>query len=329
MVENMISRKIIITICIFVVSVLFIDGIAIIHFANQELEREMKMRKEDKSRSLYENTNNYLNDNTYDNANDNPNFQANHEEMPINLLLLGLDDDKVRSDVILVINYRPWEDRVNMLSISRDTKVTVKGTDAKINAMIGMGGEKLTISKIQQITGLPIDYYITVDFLAFRKIVDKLGGIEIDVPFDMKYDDPIQGLHINLKKGIQTLDGKKAEQFVRYRKGNNPGQGYIDGDIGRINAQQTFIKAMIKQKLNLKYLSKLDDIYDILKQHTQTNVRLNDFTYYLKNITKIKLTDMDTYTYTIPGDSVIIDDLWYYIYDKKKTIDLINEHFFK
>src|SRR5690606_7603960 len=129
------------------------------------------------------------------------------------LLLLGLDMDKIRSDVIILANYKPWKDTLNIISIPRDTKVIVNGKNAKINAMIGIGGEELVISKVQTITGLYVDYFITIDLEAFQKIVDELGGIEIYVPFDMIYDDPEQNLHINLKKGLQVLDGNKAEQF--------------------------------------------------------------------------------------------------------------------
>ncbi|HOJ11195.1 MAG TPA: LCP family protein [Clostridiales bacterium] len=315
----MILKKMIMIICIFVIPILFIDGIAIIHFANQELEQEMKSRIQEKKNN---------NSDEYSGNMDNKNRNGNEgeiDEIPVNLLILGLDEDMVRSDVIILVNYKPWESTINILSISRDTKVHINGADEKINAMIGMGGEKLLISRIEEITGLPVDYYITIGFLAFRKIVDELGGVEIDVPFHMKYDDPVQNLHINLQKGIQVLNGEKAEEFVRYRKGNNPGQGYIDGDLGRIEAQQKFIKALIQQKFNLRYFSKTDEIFSILKEHARTNISLNDFRYYLRNINKINITNIKAYT--LPGDSVYTDNLWYYIYDKDKTAKLIEEKF--
>jgi len=111
--------------------------------------------------------------------------------------------------------------------------VKVNGKYMKINALIGKGGEKMVIDMVEDITGLPVDYYVTLNFKGFREIVDTLGGVEINVPFDMDYDDPYQNLHIHLKKGKQVLDGKKAEQFVRYRKATTTGKvmrmGILDG----------------------------------------------------------------------------------------------------
>lgn len=184
----------------------------------------------------------------------------------INVLVLGLDDDEKRSDVIALINYNPDENKMNILSIARDTRVKVNGKYMKINALIGKGGEKMVIDMVEDITGLPVDYYVTLNFKGFREIVDTLGGVEINVPFDMDYDDPYQNLHIHLKKGKQVLDGKKAEQFVRYRKGNHNGEGYEDGDLGRIKMQQLFMREFVNQKLKLKYLLKADEIFYTLKK---------------------------------------------------------------
>ncbi|HHV96366.1 MAG TPA: LCP family protein [Clostridiaceae bacterium] len=354
----MVARRIIATICIFAILILFIDGLTIISFLDRQsygnnsqlslegfpnngeygdIIQELLGFAIDNTDSPKPKNNNEINRNDvkipermkpfeqdYDNAR---NYQKNLNMKPVNLLILGLDQDKTRSDVIIVINYQPWKDTLNMISIPRDTKVIINGENHKINAMFGIGGEELTISKVEKITGLKIDYYVTIDLEAFRKIVDELGGVEIYVPFDMVYDDPEQNLHINLKKGLQVLNGSKAEQFVRYRKGNSPQTGYKDGDIGRINAQQIFIKALIEQKLNLKYIHKLDEIYDILSKHTRTNIKFKDLMYYLKDINNIKINKINNYI--LPGVAEIIDNLWYFIYDAEKTWDLINTSFYK
>jgi LCP family protein required for cell wall assembly len=304
-------------ICVFIASVFFIEGIAMLYYA----DINAKIKYNDKKRGIEDEDELGFENNKNNNMKDNQ-----QENNPVNLLVLGLDGDGTRSDVILLANYMPGKNRVNILSITRDTKVIVKGKDAKINALVGMGGEKLIVSKVEQMTGLPIDYYLTMDFTGFRKIIDELGGVEINVPFDMHYDDPLQNLHIHLKKGRQVLDGRKAEQFVRYRKSNIPGQGYKDGDLGRIAAQQLFIRDLIKQKLSLKYISKIDDIYAILKEYTKTNIKLTDIMYYLKNFnTKIE----DIRTWTIPGDSTIIENIAYFIHDSKETLEIINNNFYK
>jgi LCP family protein required for cell wall assembly len=243
----------------------------------------------------------------------------------INVLVLGLDDDETRSDVIALINYNPIESKMKILSIARDTRVRVNGKYTKINSLIGKGGEKLVVDMVEEITGLPIDYYITLNFKGFREIVDILGGVEIDVPFDMDYDDPYQNLHIHLKKGKQVLDGKKAEEFVRYRKGNHSGEGYEDGDLGRIKMQQLFIEEFVKQKLKLKYLLKADEIFYTLKKNMRTNIEIGDIRYFIKNVKNIKTPAIEGYT--LPGYSRYIGSQWFYIYNKKETKKLIEENF--
>jgi len=246
---------------------------------------------------------------------------------PVNLLVAGVDDEGTRADVIMLFNYNPELGRINILSIPRDTRIKVRNRIGKINALLGMGGETMLVKAIEQITGLPVKYYIVLDFEGFREIIDTLGGVEVDVPMDMVYRDPVQGLYINLKKGRQVLDGRKAEQFVRYRKGNKPGQGYEDGDIGRSRAQQQFVRELISQKLNVKYLSKARDIFLILSKHMKTNIKLSDLIYYLKDLQKI---DSDgVMTFTAPGDSKLIKKVWYFICDQDELRSLIDTHFFK
>jgi len=246
-------------------------------------------------------------------------------EKPVNLLVLGLDGDETRSDVIILVNYKPSENDLNMMSIARDTKVTVDKKTLKINALIGMGGEEMIMEEVEKLTGLDIDYYITLNFDGFKEIIDTLGGVDFNVPIDMNYDDPEQNLHIHLKKGMQHLDGDKAIQFVRYRKGNREGEGYIDGDIGRIKAQQDFLKALIQQKLNLKYVFKADDIYYLLKEHMKTNIGFDDVKRYLKYLNDID--EIKPEMYTLPGEVVYTGNTWYVIPDKGETEKLIQSEF--
>lgn len=248
-------------------------------------------------------------------------------EPPVNLLVLGLDGEEVRTDVIAVLNYNPENGGLNILSVARDTRVYVRGRATKINALMAIGGERLVIDGIEKLTGLPVNYYLSLNFEGFRKVIDTLGGVEVNVPINMYYDDPEQNLHIHLKKGMQLLDGKKAEQFVRYRKGNRRGQGYIDGDIGRIKAQQEFMKALIEQKVRLKYLSKADDIYFILKQYMRTNIEIGDVKHYLRHLKNIKYEDIRAFT--IPGDSAYINNVSYFICNRKKTEELISDNFYR
>lgn len=252
----------------------------------------------------------------------------NNDDLPsyINLLVMGLDEEEVRSDVIALLNYSPKEKKINILSIARDTRVKVRGRYVKINSLIGKGGERMVVERVEEITGLPVDYYVTLNFKGFREIVDTLGGVEVEVPFDMDYDDPYQNLHIHLRKGRQVLNGKKAEEFVRYRKGNHRGEGYEDGDIGRIKIQQQFIKAFVDQKLKFKYLLKANDVFYILKRNMKTNIEIGDVHYFINYIKDMKTPEIKSYT--LPGYSKYTGGQWYYIYNRKQLKELIKDNFY-
>jgi len=300
--EAMKFRRIIFICCTIFTIVLFVDGVRYLKVINEKTKEKYITRQ-----------------NSYSSKTGIIGLK------PVNIIVLGLDEDQVRSDVITLLNFDPEQSRLNVLSIARDTMVYYKGRRMKINALIGTGGNDLILEKVEEITGLHVDYFLTMNFEGFRKIIDVLGGVEIDVPFDMNYDDPEQNLHIHLKKGNQILDGDKAEQFVRYRKGNRPGQGYTEGDLGRIKTQQDFVKNLIEQKMKMKYLLKVDDIFIILQKYTTTNINLNDISFYFKSLKKIK--PLAIKTFTTPGDSGFFDNLWYFIYDEDKTRELINANF--
>jgi LCP family protein required for cell wall assembly len=303
-------RRFVFFTCIFVLSVLFIDGISVLAVITRRTEPKQEVRQGTNTGKIK--------------LQDESSIMSSE---PVNLLVLGLDEEGVRSDVIMLVNYNPDIGRINLLSIARDTRVRAKGKVSKINALVGLGGENLVISKVEELTDLDIDYYLTLDFAGFRKIVDALGGVEFDVPMDMNYDDPEQGLHIHLKQGRQILNGDKAEQYVRYRKGNSRKEGYQDGDIDRMKAQQKLMRALLEQKLKLKYFLKLDDIYFILKEHMRTNIEIGDIKNYLPKLRNIEYSE--TKTFTIPGDSVYTNGIWYYIYDEKKLENIIEENFYK
>ncbi|HHV99657.1 MAG TPA: LCP family protein [Clostridiaceae bacterium] len=319
-------HKLIFVTCAILFCVLFFDGLLILNRTDK--------KNFGQGNKNYESTeNNGLGNQENGNGVDNRTIDFEQDESsiwdeePVNLLVLGLDGDETRADAILLFNYGPSAGRLNILSIARDTRVIYKGKPMKTNALIGIGGERLIIKQVERMTGLKVDYYVTLNFEAFRKIIDVLGGVYVDVPMDMDYDDPVQNLHIHLRKGRQLLDGKKAEQYVRYRKGNNRNEGYDDGDLGRIKAQQALLKELIEQKLNWKYISKADEIFMILKDHMNTNIKIGDIRKYIGSAVNLKSEDVKVYT--TPGKSVLINDIWYFIYNKKETRKLIDENFFK
>ena len=305
----MLLRKIAIIAFVVLSTALFINGVSILASLNAT--------SKDKSYSKLDS----------ENDKNNGDHSNSFYSKPVNIVIFGLDDEGVRSDTIVLLNVNEDEGRLNILSIARDTRICVSGRTEKINALIAIGTEELAIQKITELTGLPVHFYVTLNFKGFREIIDALDGVEMDVPFDMDYDDPEQDLHIHLKKGRQVLHGKEAEGLVRYRKGNRPDEGYTDGDIGRIRMQQEFMKALLEQKLKLKYLMKVDEIFLILKKYMRTNIEMGDVSYHLKGLRNMRSDGVKTYI--LPGDSVYMDDLWYYICDREKTRELIERYFFK
>ena len=188
-------------------------------------------------------------------------------EGKLNMLLLGVDEGGQRSDTIMVVNVDNVQKEIKLMSIPRDTKITLNnGKVMKINACMGMKNrEQFMIETIKTITKMPIHYYCEINFDGFKEIIDILGGVDYNVPFDMDYDDPAQDLHIHLKAGQQHLDGQAAHDFVRFRHNNKgaevyaPGD-YYKGDIGRIGAQQAFLSELFRQKMQPQYILKAPEL---------------------------------------------------------------------
>lgn len=235
----------------------------------------------------------------------------------INTLILGTDGSGQRSDVIIIMSADLKEKKIKMLSIPRDTRVIIDGHYQKINAAL-LKDEKYVMRKITELTSIPLDYYAVVNFKGFRNIVDIVGGVDFYVPTNMYYSDPYQNLYIDLKKGIQHLDGEKAEQLVRYRR-------YENGDIGRIRVQQDFLKALMKKTISFKNLDKIDDIIKEVFNNTKTNIEFNDIIKYINNIKMFKSENINMYR--LPGDCREINGVSYFIHDEDKTIEIIQEHF--
>jgi LCP family protein required for cell wall assembly len=175
-----------------------------------------------------------------------------------------------RTDTMMLckVNFETGE--VNILSIPRDTKVKINGrkNEAKINAAHSHGGPYLAVDTVRNLLNIDLNYYVTVDYKAVKEIVDAIGGVEIDVPMNMKYYDPTDKppLKINLKKGLQVLDGDKAIQFLRFRS------GYAEADIGRIKSQQMFMKELVKQTLKPKNILKLPKLVNTYFDYVDTNI---------------------------------------------------------
>lgn len=217
----------------------------------------------------------------------------------VNVLVLGVDADGLRTDTIILASYDLDNNKINMLSIPRDTRMYIGKKYQKINAAHSLTqngkikGPQGTIEAVTRLTGVPINYYVEFSTSAFRKMIDALGGVEFDVPQRMHYTDSSQGLYIDLQPGVQILDGDKAEQLVRFRK-------YPRGDIARVEVQQSFVKAVAEQKLNVEILTKLPDIYEVLQSDIKTNFTVLDIMKYVPNLKE--LTSENVQFFQLPGE---------------------------
>jgi LCP family protein required for cell wall assembly len=192
---------------------------------------------------------------------------------PFSLLLIGIDSrdgERARSDTMILASIHPAKQRAYLLSIPRDSfmKLPGRGYD-KVNHAMAYGGPKLLKQSLEHFLGITIDRYMTIDFDGFRKIVDELGGVEVNVKKRMKYTDPSDDTHIDLQPGKQVLNGEQALDYARYRKSD---LGREDSDYERIVRQQEILRALANKGDSVHAFLKAFKLMDILGQHVKTDL---------------------------------------------------------
>lgn len=254
-----------------------------------------------------------------------------NENNEILFLLAGVDskdinEKGVRTDTMMLMNVNFDTGKTSILSIPRDTRIKINNNIRKMNDAHSIGGMALTISKINDLLGLDIEHYVKVDYQVVIDLVEIIGGVNIDVPFLMEYEDPTSDppLDIYLEKGLQLLNGKNAHDFLRWRKNNAETVGYKEGDVGRIDAQQYFMKELIKQTLNSKNLIlKLPSIANTYFKNVETNLPLDTI---LNGIKMAENLDTENIvTQTLPGEGTYVGEISYFIHDEAKTKALVEE----
>lgn len=251
---------------------------------------------------------------------------------PVNIFIVGVDigDPKLkgtnvpkRTDTMMVMHYEPKEKKAHIVSVPRDTKVEINGKTQKINNAHAIGGMKGAIDSVQDLLGIDINYYVKLDYEGFRKVIDAIGGVDMPINYNMNYDDPKQNLSIHFQKGtVAHLDGKKAEEFFRWRK-NNDRTGLAEGDIGRIKNQHIFIEKVIEKVKSPSIVFKLKDILDIASKYITTNMSPTEIISYGMSVTKVDSSNIKMST--IAGEGKYIGETSYFIYDEEKSADLLSE----
>ena len=171
------------------------------------------------------------------------------------ILVSGVDDGNGGSDTNILMAVDTVNGYVYGASIPRDSKAIIGGKAHKINYAYNKGGTELLADTVSEQLGIPVDYTVCVNLQGFTALVDAIGGVDFEVPINMDYDDPIQGLSIHFKKGMQHLSGADALRVVRFRH-NNDGTGYGSEDLGRMSTQQNFLKfapQLLSVQRNAKY----------------------------------------------------------------------------
>lgn len=244
----------------------------------------------------------------------------------VNVMLLGVDKDGTRTDVMIMGHLNLVDKSITMIQIPRDTYVPDNGRrDKKINSAYASGVDT-TFKEVEMVTGVEVDKYVKIDTSQFRNIIDEMGGIDYDVPIDMHYDDPTQDLHIHIDKGYQTLDGAKAEQFVRFRQDNN-GNGYPEGDVGRLKAQQGFIKEAIKQLFSFKNTLKIPSLISTFDKMVETNFTNGELISYMSSVFEIGHENISVIT--LAGEGEYRYGGSYFFPDKEKNDELIDLYFYQ
>lgn len=255
------------------------------------------------------------------------------------IAVFGVDIDNVRTDVIFVVNFNTVTNKVKVVSVPRDTKViwTEKQKRAynqltgnsiyvsKLNEMAAYGRinqnigniRDFTIDELENILKVNIDHYVIIDLEAFNAIVDAVGGVDMYVPQDMYYVDNYQSLYINLKEGMQHLDGAKAQQLVRFRS-------YLLGDEARIEVQQSFMKALAEKIMN-QNIKGLANIVTKVFPYVKTDIKLTEAISYLDILNTLKSEGLSFYT--VPGEGDNYEGPSYYYIDRAALDDMIQDVF--
>lgn len=231
------------------------------------------------------------------------------------ILVSGVDDNNGGSDTNILVAVDAANDSIYGVSIPRDTKAVIDGKNHKINYAYNSGGIDLLAEVISEQLGIPVDYTVQVDLQGFVALVDAIGGVTFDVPIDMNYEDPYQNLYIHISKGVQKLNGENALKVVRFR------EGYATQDIGRMQTQQAFLKAVAKQVLTVSNLDKIDDFVKIFRSYVETDLSLGNLAWLGKEAIQMGADAIDFST--LPGVWSGQDN--YIHLDQEATLTLVNQ----
>lgn len=242
----------------------------------------------------------------------------------INFVLMGLEGP--RSDTLMFVSFNLENKKTDIISIPRDTYFHRKGYDRldkrKINSAYGDHGAKGVKTVVSSLLlDIPVDFYITVTYKGAAAIIDSLGGVPVNIPQLMDYTDPYDTppLRIYFEPGHKILNGEEGVKFLRYRQGS-PGTGamsYADGDLGRIRAQQEFMKSAMRKALSLR----LPTVAATAFKHVRTDMDLQEVARYAASAVGMKMEDVEMIM--LPGEDKYQSGASYYFPDNQGIRELL------
>lgn len=237
------------------------------------------------------------------------------------VLIAGTDEGGLRTDTMMLVTIDAAKGVIHLTSIPRDTLTNGTWNVPKLNSAYGVygggaDGIEGVIKHLEDITGFRPDGYAVVELDGFIEAVDLMGGVEFDVPQDMYYCDPTQDLLIDLKAGVQKLDGRNAMGLVRFRS------GYAMADISRVSVQRDFISAALSQWIKLSNIGKIPELMSLVKNKVVTDLDTREMVWLALALMRCG-TD-DAVSATLPGTGAMIGGASYYVLDEQGTLEILN-----
>ncbi|TFD95766.1 LCP family protein [Jeotgalibacillus sp. R-1-5s-1] len=250
-----------------------------------------------------------------------PDKEIKVSEEPFTVLLVGVenqDDTNGRSDVLLYMAVNPKKEEIKMLSIPRDTLVYIDelGYEDKIAHSYSFGDIQGTVDAVNELTNVPVDYYVETNFDGFVDVVDTFDGVEVDIPFTFRAQlaDPQQWK--TFSEGSAELDGREALAYVRMRK-DDP-----QGDIGRTERQQEVVKAIVDKAVSVSSITRVGDVIEDLGNNVQTNIRPRKFMEFFQLYSDLKNTRIEQLTLDV--NELYVEGTFFYQADEYSLEEIEN-----
>ncbi|PFW98114.1 LytR family transcriptional regulator [Bacillus pseudomycoides] len=244
---------------------------------------------------------------------------------PFSVLIMGIEDyatdgQNGRTDSLMFATINPKTKNVSLMSIPRDSRVTIAGKNKKdkINAAHAYGGEKMALDTVENFLRVPVDHYVKIDFKGFKGIVDAVGGITVDIPFNFEERSDIDYYKlIQFKQGQQELNGEEALAYVRMRK-QDP-----NGDYGRAARQRQVLAAVVHKLNSASTVFKIKDLAEVVGKYVKTDIPVSDGLALYNKLSGFDPSNIKTIK--LEGEDKKLNDIYYFIPDEMSVQNVRNE----